>query len=199
MLKKVLKYLLWGLLVGLFLFGILFWQLGNYLELQDDPQQADAIVVISGGGMERIEKGITLLKDDYASYLVLSGAAYDDGTSNAASMRLFALQSGVPDEQILLDEDSLNTYENAFDVEKILKEHNLKKIILVTSSYHQRRAYNTFKYVLGDENEIINVPAKPDFWDASLWWKNDKSKHLVLTEIVKILYSAFSGNYGQET
>lgn len=192
MFRIVLKLFMYmALLILIFFLG-----LGHYLELRGELVRADAIVVISGGGEERIEHGIQLYKDEWAEKMILAGAARDDkGPSNAAIMANRAIKAGVSSEAIILDEDSQNTYQNAVNVGKILQVSGLKSIILVTSSYHQRRAYQTFHRVLGDEIEIINSPAPVSFWRASNWWGDPKARSLALQEIAKIIYSAISGNY----
>jgi len=191
---KILKFLIWLLL----LVFVLFLGLGYYLEVRDELTKADAIVVISGGGEERLALGIQLFQDQWADKLILSGAARDDGPSNAASMRVAAVRAGIPKQVIMLEEKSQNTYQNALYVEEILQEQNFDSIILVTSAYHQRRAYITFREVLPAQIQIINAPAPVTFWRAGNWFKNEKSRKLALQEIGKIIYSALSGDYGQK-
>lgn len=195
LLFKILKFIALYLVFSLLLFIVFFLSLGYYLEIEDDPRKVDAIVVISGGGLERIEKGVELLRAGWSEKLILSGAAYDDGFSNAASMQIYATQQGVKREKIFVDEEAQNTYQNAYYVNQILEENDFLSIILVTSAYHQRRAYNTFKNVISRDIEIINVPAEVEFWDEDSWWKTEKGKLLTLQEVGKIVYSFVSGNY----
>src|SRR5688500_4526545 len=65
---------------------------------QPPPRQSDAIVVISGDEqMARFQEGVNLYRRGYGRLLVFSGAAFDNGVSNADVMRDLALQRGVPD------------------------------------------------------------------------------------------------------
>src|SRR5207248_4499490 len=64
---------------------------------QPAPRVSDAIVVISGDEqMARFSEGINLYERGMGRYLVFSGAAVDNGTSNADVMRAPALRRGVP-------------------------------------------------------------------------------------------------------
>src|SRR5215216_558286 len=55
---------------------------------QPAPHMSDAIVVISGDEqMARFQEGVNLYQRGLGKYLVFSGAAYDNGTSNADVMR----------------------------------------------------------------------------------------------------------------
>jgi uncharacterized SAM-binding protein YcdF (DUF218 family) len=91
-----------------------FVGIGYYLSPQQAPQKADAIVVVSGGQTtSRAAKGIELFKEGYAPNIIFSGAAIDDGPSNAYAMRQQALDAGISKDNIFIDEISQNTYENA--------------------------------------------------------------------------------------
>jgi hypothetical protein len=64
---------------------------------QPAPRASDAIVVISGDEqMARFQEGLNLYQRGLGEYLVFSGAAYDNGTSNADVMRTLAVARGVP-------------------------------------------------------------------------------------------------------
>jgi len=173
-----------------------FWGIGFYLSPQDNLQKADAIVVVSGGQTQsRAAKGIELFKQGYAPKIIFSGAALDDGPSNAFAMRDLALSEGVSAKNILIDEKSQNTYENALNSKTIIDELQAKKIILVTSPYHQRRANQTFEKVLGTNYEVIGVSAYDDRWSKSQWWRRGFPLFISASELLKLMYINITGNY----
>lgn len=150
--------------------------------------RADAIVVVSGGDTQaRTAAGINLYKEGWADYLVLSGAAFDKtGPSNAAAMKVQAQEAGVPDYAILIDEEAVNTQQNAKNTQSILDERNFNDAILVTSGYHQRRASLEFNKRAGD-TVIRNYPVVRDSdWDW-YWWATPRGWWLTGGEIVKII------------
>jgi len=149
---------------------------------------ADAIVVVSGGDTEgRTAAGINLYKQGWADYLVLSGAAYDkSGPSNAAAMKKQATRAGVPEAAILIDEESVNTQQNAENTQSIFKQQDFHDVILVTSGYHQRRA--SLEFNKRTDNVVIrNYPVISDKDWSWFWWVTPRGWWLAGGEIVKIV------------
>lgn len=150
--------------------------------------KADAIVVVSGGDTEaRTTAGITLYQQGWAHYLVFSGAAFDkSGPSNAATMMAQAQAAGVPNSAILIDEDAVNTQQNAENTQSIFQERNFTDVILVTSGYHQRRASLEFNK-LADGITIRNYPVVQDDDWGWYWWLTPRGWWLAGGELVKII------------
>ena len=163
---------------------------------QTDPicQPADVIVAISGGDTDaRAREAISLYKQGWAPSIIFSGAAQDkSGTSNAAAMANMAIADRVPTNAILLDQTSVNTVDNASHVRAIVQSHGFKRLILVTSPYHQRRASIEFNRQLGDIATIINHPTPSDkYWPADTWWMTPTGVWLGVSELVKVMYVSF--------
>jgi uncharacterized SAM-binding protein YcdF (DUF218 family) len=155
-------------------------------------QQADAIVAISGGKTSvRAAEAIRLYKDGWASTIIFSGAAADTtGPSNADVMRRQAIEAGVPSEDIRVESASQTTKQNAERTKQVLMQvagGGAKRIILVTSPYHQRRASLEFRMLAGDGIAIINRPAQKDPDWPAVWWLTPRGWWLAGGEIVKII------------
>ncbi len=150
--------------------------------------KADAIIVVSGGDtIARTQAGIDLYQNGWASALVLSGAAQDtSGPSNAAAMKLLAVEAGVPQSVIFIDEEALNTQQNAENSQSILEENNFNDVILVTSGYHQRRASLEFNRS-ADSMTIRNHPLTSDEDWGWFWWLTPRGWWLAGGEVVKIV------------
>jgi uncharacterized SAM-binding protein YcdF (DUF218 family) len=187
------------IMINSILLYIVLLTVGGYLAPVDRVEYADAIIVVSGGGDERLEKGIDLMLGGYAEVLVLSGDARDpESPSNAEVMKAQAIQSGVDPEKILLENESKTTYENAYYVRKLLEEHGVfayDRLILVTTSYHQRRLLQSFEEMYHDKPEIefINQPADVAFWSENTWFLNKKGIDLTFGEFVKIIWGKLTG------
>jgi uncharacterized SAM-binding protein YcdF (DUF218 family) len=138
---------------------------------------ADAIVVLGGATEpalaprpwvevreqgDRILYGARLYNQGKAPKLILSGGRVTwrggGGPSEADDMKEFALAMNVPESAILLEGSSLNTRENAVNVQKILQANSLKSVLLVTSAIHMPRSVAIFKK-LG----IDIIPAPTDY------------------------------------
>lgn len=196
--KKKLLLTVFVLVAGVF---ILFSQniphilLGLYLSPSDTLTQADAIVVVSGDD-DRIKHAIDLYKKGYAPTLILSGAARAGFSSNALVMQIEASRSGIPNEAVILEEKAYNTYENALYTKEIVLKQRMDNLILVSSPYHQRRVYETFKSVFRASGvKLQNSPSPYSTWKEDNWWKSDRELHLTQEEALKILWANITGNY----
>ena len=76
-----------------------------------------------------------------------SGSIYDQTVKEAIMLRDFLLQNGVAESDLILESESRNTRENALNTSKILGKDYAKKILLVTSASHMRRAKGCFDKV----------------------------------------------------
>lgn len=156
---------------------------------------ADAIIAISGGDTSaRTAEAIQLYEAGWAPSLIFSGAAADKtGPSNAEVMREQALESGVPASAISIEDLSATTAENAQNTSSLVSAMGLKRVILVTSAYHQRRASIEFSKWLGSDVVIVNHPVTNDDQWSSWWWLTPYGWVLGIGELIKILFAEASG------
>jgi uncharacterized SAM-binding protein YcdF (DUF218 family) len=164
---------------------------------QPPPRPSDAIVVISGDEqMARFQEGVNLYERGMGRYLVFSGAAFDNGTSNADVMRALALRRGVPAGAILEEPLGEDTWGNAVYTREVLEDHGLRSAILVTSPYHARRAKLTFDAAYAGSGIQLMVHAAPDSqWRKLSWWQQPETRHLTFTELQKLAYIFVTGQY----
>ncbi len=158
-----------------------------YLSPQDQLQDVDAIVAISGGNTEaRVLEAVSLYKSGRAPILIFSGAALDPlSPSNAEVMRAIALREGVAETDIRIEEQAQNTEENASKTKFLVDQFDYESIILVTSGYHQRRAYLEFRNRFGSDFTIINNPADDKEWSRTTWFTSPRGWRLTIAEAVK--------------
>lgn len=169
--------------------------LGYYLSPSDVLTKADAIVVVSGDS-DRMKHAIDLYKQDLAPKLILSGAAREGFTSNALIMQIEASRAGVPNKAVLMEEKAYNTYENAVYTKEIVLAQSMKNIILVSSPYHQRRVYETFRSAFKDTGvRLQNSPSPYAKWKPNNWWYSERELHLTQEEILKVFWANVTGTY----
>jgi len=102
-----------------------------------------------------------LYKHDWAKLLIFSGAASrQNRTFKCEAMKRQALAAGIPSSDILLEETSETTKQNAANATNLFSEHNIHSVILVTSAYHQRRAGLEFGQRAGMTIRLVNHPVK---------------------------------------
>lgn len=167
----------------------------NTPETSGRCQTADAIIAISGGDTSaRTAEAIGLFKAGWAPKLIFSGAAADkSGPSNAEVMKKQAMSDGVPASAIIIEDLSTNTAENAQNTATVVQKMGLKRVILVTSAYHQRRASIEFGKRLGRDVTIVNHPVANDSQWSSWWWVTPYGWVLGIGELIRILFAEASG------
>lgn len=130
------------------------------LEPQDTPQ-ADAIVVLSGmlvwvqskrglvqewNDPDRFFAGVELATLSHAPKLIFTGGRlpWESGLETEGhQLKKYAQRLNIPENKIFVTEEVQNTEQEAFAVNKLLK--NSKNIILVTSAFHMKRAKALFE------------------------------------------------------
>ncbi len=163
------------------------------LVLRDPPMQTDVAIVFAGDpGFERTTHAAKLFSDGLAASLFVSGGEAGPG-DNAYSLKRYAIELGVPKEKILLENRSSSTWETLLFAKPVLEQHRIGSVTLVTSPYHQRRAYLVTRRVLGREMKIVNSPAEPSFWKPAGWWTRWRNIQIVLVEYGKLTYYFFRG------
>ncbi len=158
--------------VSNYLVKSLEWQ---YLPLSKIPQ-AEAIVILGGATRnvsfprvipdlsdrgDRLLYGAKLYQDGLAPLIIVSGGRiqwFGGGDSEAQDMAEILKLVGIPSKAIILEPNSLNTYQNAAYTKKILQEKGINKILLVTSAFHMPRSLAIFK-----KQGINAIPVATDF------------------------------------
>lgn len=119
------------------------------------PPKGSRVSVHVGTGFDRLLHGMRLLRAKKAHVLVLSGGIVGGGMSEAEQMQRLAIEYGIVPTALLLEANSRNTRENAVNSTSLLNAMGLKRIILVTSGSHMRRAAAAFIHVGAD---VIPAP-----------------------------------------
>ena len=156
----------------------------RFLVLNEPLRRADAVLVFSGDPeYERTLEAVRVYRAGYAPYLVFSGQG-GPGDS-AESMAEVARRSGVPGSAILVEPRARSTYENVAFVRDLLARHQVKTLILVTSPYHERRAYLVARHVLHDV-ALVNHPVPQSSWSPQGWWWTPGGREAVVREYAKL-------------
>jgi uncharacterized SAM-binding protein YcdF (DUF218 family) len=142
----------------------------------------DAVVVLAGG-KGRIEEGIRLYRAGGGSALYLIGLD--------PSVRKRDLVKEQPGEQIILENMSSNTLQNALYARDLLVRRNVRSLQLITSRYHMLRARLIFRNVLPKDIAIYPHPVDSRNFKEE-WWRYGGSFRLLFIEFYKYyLYRLF--------
>lgn len=89
----------------------------------------------------RVDHAVKLYKVGYAPKIFMSGGTDKETQANEAeTMKKWAVESGVPEKDILIENKSTSTYENLLLSRNVLNKEKLKSVIVVTEPYHIARA-----------------------------------------------------------
>lgn len=92
--------------------------------------------VLSDMLRDRMDAGIALYRDGSVKKLLLSGD--DSGKwGEVTFMKEYAMQNGVPEEDILIDGEGFSTYESLSRAKTVF---GIEKLVIVTQKYHLYRA-----------------------------------------------------------
>lgn len=165
----------------------------RYLVLEDEFGVVDAALVMAGDpGYERTTTGARLVLDGRARLLILTGGEAGPGDSSE-SLRAWAIQLGVPEGQIRTESASTGTWSSMRAVRPILHAEGVRTVALVTSPYHQRRAFLTAARAFGPGVRVFNHPARPSTWSPRRFWADPWSLRIVASEHLKLAYYALRG------
>ena len=114
--------------------------------------KSDVAILLEGDGFFRFQKAVDLYHEGLVRKIVFSGNIVDKdyGSFPFDEIKPYLVNGGVPEEDIIHENKSLNTREQAVEVVKMALGFGWKKLALVASHEHQYRAYLTFlRVVLG--------------------------------------------------
>ena len=162
--------------------------LGNYLVKADPPQKADIIVVLAGDGFgHRILTAGELVQQGYAPQALISGPNGNYGNYECDLAIPFAVKAGDPESDFLhLEHRARSTAAEAQVVVKKLREMGVKRVILVTSNFHTRRAGKLFRREAPDLDFIV-VAAPDEYYKADSWWHDREASKTFLLEWMKTI------------
>lgn len=90
---------------------------------------------------ERINHAITLYRTGQVNKLAFTGGTPKKGFMTEAEVgRRYALRQGIPERDIVLENTSRDTYQNLVNIQPVLREHELNKVVVVSDPYHLARA-----------------------------------------------------------
>jgi uncharacterized SAM-binding protein YcdF (DUF218 family) len=190
-------------IVGLLTAGLFtFFELGNWLIVNDELKEADAIVVLMGSPGDRILEAKDIYSNSYSEKIIFI-EDNDPGRkeiksrgiilpNDAIKNKSIALQLGISDSVITIIPGNANS---TYDEAKILLNYlnnkpEIESIIIVSSSYHMRRAGNIFRTELAKCNhdvKIILAPSKYTEFNAKEWYSDRQSRKIVVFEYIKLL------------
>jgi uncharacterized SAM-binding protein YcdF (DUF218 family) len=176
--RKLLLFSLGALLLlaALALFALRFPH--QILCLDSGEVKADALVLLGGGAGERPTRAAELFKAGVGKMILVSGAG------DADDNRRMLIKRGVPPAAIQMERESKTTKENAAFSIPLLRRLGAKRVVIVTSWYHSRRALRCFQHYAPD----IEFYSRPSYfaYDRSDW-RRERTNRRIRVEYLKVI------------
>lgn len=167
---------------------IWFTWLGEFLVIDQAPSHADMIVVL-GGDLRgtRILKAAELCWQGYAPRVLVSGAGQMYGIHESDLAIHWAMAHGFHEDLFTpFRYAATSTRDEEQAVARDLRALHVKRLILVTSSFHTRRATVIFRQVAPDLS-FVTVASPDRYFSPDGWWKNREGEKTFLFEWTKTL------------
>ncbi len=149
--------------------------------------EADAIVVASAGVHEsgaptpgstlRAYAAGRLYLEGWAPKVIIAGGVTEpyQPPVETKGMHIILKGMGVPEEAIIIEDRSVDSYQNGIETVRILREHEAQRILLVSHDYHlyrlsavfQKLGVTTYPYAAN-----LGYPRRPDPWWTFFDWEN---------------------------
>jgi uncharacterized SAM-binding protein YcdF (DUF218 family) len=182
--------------------SLLAWGAAHALIVRAELEHADALAVLSGSSayVERTDAAAQLWREGRAPLVLLTNDPMLSGWIEAErrnpSFVVLATEelrrAGVAADRIeVLPQSVSSTYEEAVALRDYARARGLRSILVVTSSYHSRRALWTLRRVFqgsGIEVGLYAVAPGRQMPAPATWWWHPFGWQVVALEYVKLIY-----------
>jgi uncharacterized SAM-binding protein YcdF (DUF218 family) len=190
------------LLSCLCIWPLLAWGAAQLLIVKTELPAADAIVVLSGSStyLERADWAARLYREGRAPIVILTDDKLISGWNGAEERNPYFYElaakelqrRGVPAEKIrIVSQPALGTYYESLNVREYASSHKLRRLLIVTSAYHSRRALWSMRRACEGTEMEIGVDGPSPGWQtpsAWTWWMHRWGWKVVAGEYLKMIY-----------
>jgi uncharacterized SAM-binding protein YcdF (DUF218 family) len=175
--------------------------LGRYLIVEQTPQKSDLIVCMAGGNVERGLAVADAYQRGLAPRVFMAREVPPDGYAllkereveypeSVDLMRMLLEELGIPRSAFLTsDRPSKSTFEEAHLVKDVVMRSGYSSLIVVTTPYHCRRAWLSFRKVFEEDDvRILMLPSSYSDFRPEDWWKKRRYLREVIIEYQKLIY-----------
>jgi uncharacterized SAM-binding protein YcdF (DUF218 family) len=160
---------------------------GDLWMVNDPATSADVIIVLGDDNFagDRAFHAAGLFRSGVAPVVVASGRMLRSSAGIADFMEHDLESFGIPAASIVkFSHRAANTKQEAEALAGLIASRGWKRILIVTSNYHARRARFIFERVLPPDLGIHVSGARDSEFDPSRWWETRPGQKLFLDELL---------------
>ena len=162
-----------------------------FLDVGEAPEKADAAVVLAGGWSgERVLAAGALVKQGFVPIVLLSGPKMYYERPECDYAIPYAVDHGYPAKSFACVPMTgvYSTRDEAEAMTDEIRKRGLKRILLVTSNYHTRRAARFFRKQAPDI-EFVPIGVPPRTFQLSRWYEEREGWKTLMLEWMKLITS----------
>lgn len=180
-----------GLLCSGIFYKVTLTALASFLTLSQPPERSDLILVLGGDFFgPRVIAGAELGAQGYSSRVMISGPPYHGRPESDLAVDFLAKKGYRPEMFISVPIQARSTIGEALAVCPELRRLGARRVLIVTSAYHSRRANIVFR-VFCPGIRFRSVAAPDSQFAVANWWTNPRYREVFFSEWEKILASVF--------
>jgi uncharacterized SAM-binding protein YcdF (DUF218 family) len=163
---------------------------GSFWIVDEGPVAADAIVILGDDNYngDRATRAAELLKAGWAPRVVASGRYLRPYASIAELEERDLTDRGVPVTAVVrFAHRAENTHDEALAISQLISSRGWKRIILVTSNFHTRRARYICERTFPPSTVLRVVAARDSDYDPDNWWRTRLGMKIFAREAVGML------------
>ena len=158
---------------------------GEFWVVDEPPQPSDAIILLSDDNFaaDRAGRAAQLYHERWATRIVASGRQLRRYAGISELMQRDLVERGVPaDAVIRVPQSADSTREEAQALRALVADRGWRRILVVTSNHHTRRARYIYRRVFPAAVELRVVSARDSDYDPDHWWQSRRGVKLFFYE-----------------
>ncbi|MBI1738893.1 MAG: YdcF family protein [Acidobacteria bacterium] len=159
---------------------------GEFWVVEDQPEKADAIFLLGDDNYpaDRATRAAELYREGWAPRIVASGRFLRPYASLAELMQHDLTDRGVPSSAIIrLPSFAANTREEAVLLRRLTDRQHWRRVLVVTSNYHTRRARHIYTRVFRDSADVRTIAARDAGYTPARWWRSRSGLKIFFLEL----------------
>ena len=163
---------------------------GSFWVVDEGPVAADAIIILGDDNYQadRANRAAELMKAGWAPRVVASGRYLRPYATIAELEEKDLIERGVPQSAIIrFAHHAENTRDEARDISQLISSRGWKRVLVVTSNFHTRRARYICSRAFPSGTVLRVVAARDSDFDPANWWQSRLGVKIFTHELVGML------------